>query len=554
MKKYLLFLPLISCAFGFAQNNIDSCVSNWNGISYDLPSDFQTILNSTAVDTFYIALNEPGASNNNNGQFSNYISGLNGPWIDFDGITTYVSNGGSIDPGDVIMLRNGVYNIASTITLPFVGTLNLPIRIQNYPNESPVINGSFDSTWYYNATHPIDTAQLNPYYALWQNQPIVYITGKYLILEGITFTNSHLTNLVLYNTEYIIMNNCKMIGSMEDLIKTTTTSSHCLILNTEFTGWGGEAIDVFGAKNFYVVGCKFHDAFTEVNPRSTVSCMWAKGGADSVYFVNNNFYDLQVYISTLILGGCCWNNWTPSPYDSIGNILPVSQHVYAWGNKFQNIENDSSFSYPYKGVIGFEGSANIEAKYNLIYKCDYAMFIKPSVDDTVSLAPNNIVFANNTISNPDSARLYSIHPTFNPVGSYIDSNCVYTNGVWQCYSGSPVSYAACKSFYGIDSYSCEKSFNETCENLINAINSELPFENRYLLFPNPAHGSITIETSYLFTNAEIHMYNTIGQEVFMKKDVYGKSIQIDTSNLENGFYFISVKNGKTTISLKFILN
>lgn len=553
MKKYLFILTL-AWTQGYTQNNIDSCVANWSGISYALPANFQTMLNSTGVDTFYIALNEVSASNNNNGQFPAYISGLDGPWVDFNGINTYVSNGGSIDPGDVIMIRNGVYDISGTITLPFEGTLNMPIRIQNYPNETVVINGSFDSVWYYNATHPVDTVLLNPYYTLWQNQPIVYISGKYMIIEGLTFANSHLTNVTFYNADHVIMNNCKMIGSMEDLLKTTTTTSNCLILNSEFMGWGGEAIDVFGAKNFYVVGCNFHDAFTDINPRSRVSCMWAKGGADSVYFVNNNFHDLQVYISTLILGGCCWANWTPSPYDSMGNVLPVSQHVYAWGNKFQNIQNDSTFSYPYKGVIGFEGSANVEAKYNLVYKCDYAMFIKPAVDDTVSLAPNNIVFANNTISNPNSARLYSIHPTFNPVGSYIDSNCVYTDGVWQCYSGTPVSYAACKSFYGIDSYSCEKSFNETCENLITSINSELPFENRYLLFPNPAHGSVTIETSYLFRNAEIHMYNTMGQEVHLEKDVYGKSIQIETSSLERGYYFIRIKNGKSTTSLKLILN
>ncbi len=144
-----------------------------------------------------------------------------------------------------------------------------------YPNEFPIVEGTFDSLWYDSITHditPLDSLTILDYYGEWNNLPMVALHGMYQVVQGITFRKAHL-NALLFEGRFNILKDCRMEGTMEDLVKTSVETRDGLILNCDFTQFGGEAIDVFGAENFHVVGCHFHDEFTEYNPRSSINVM-----------------------------------------------------------------------------------------------------------------------------------------------------------------------------------------------------------------------------------------------------------------------------------------
>ncbi|HRK32812.1 MAG TPA: right-handed parallel beta-helix repeat-containing protein [Tepidisphaeraceae bacterium] len=101
--------------------------SPWRGVSMVLSlCVFATLRNqptALAAD-WYVA---PTGLDANNGS-------LNTP---FATITKAVTTAAA---GDTIFLRGGTYNVASTITITKSGTASLPLTLQNYANETPVLS------------------------------------------------------------------------------------------------------------------------------------------------------------------------------------------------------------------------------------------------------------------------------------------------------------------------------------------------------------------------------------------------------------------------------
>lgn len=70
----------------------------------------------------------------------------------------------------------------------------------------------------------------------------------------------------------------------------------------------------------------------------------------------------------------------------------------------------------------------------------------------------------------------------------------------------------------------------------------------FMLYPNPSNEYINIETNT--TKNKITIYNNLGELLFTSNNSNTHIIQIPTSNLVNGIYYIAV-NG---IASKFVVN
>jgi len=72
------------------------------------------------------------------------------------------------------------------------------------------------------------------------------------------------------------------------------------------------------------------------------------------------------------------------------------------------------------------------------------------------------------------------------------------------------------------------------------------------VYPNPTHGILTIVSNSVFN--QISIYNTLGQVVFVAVSITEeKETIIDISNLNQGIYFIKIKNKTGIISIKKIV-
>ena len=90
----------------------------------------------TTYDTeYYVAVNEPGASDENNGLYSTYQGGIDGPWL------TIQHAASTMTAGDVTYVRAGTY-YESGISFSNSGTPSAPITLAIYQSEEVVIDGS----------------------------------------------------------------------------------------------------------------------------------------------------------------------------------------------------------------------------------------------------------------------------------------------------------------------------------------------------------------------------------------------------------------------------
>jgi len=79
-------------------------------------------------------------------------------------------------------------------------------------------------------------------------------------------------------------------------------------------------------------------------------------------------------------------------------------------------------------------------------------------------------------------------------------------------------------------------------------------ENTFLIFPNPATENLSIELPFDIKNAEVKIYNTLGQIEKCISKINDRKININTFDLVNGLYYIVLKNGERQVNGKFIIN
>ena len=91
----------------------------------------------SASTVYYVAANEPGANDANNGLYPTYQSGQDGPWL------TIQHAASTMTAGDTTYVRAGTY-YESDIRFANSGAPGAPVTLANYQSEEVIIDGSQD--------------------------------------------------------------------------------------------------------------------------------------------------------------------------------------------------------------------------------------------------------------------------------------------------------------------------------------------------------------------------------------------------------------------------
>lgn len=169
---------------------------------------------------FFVAAEEPGASDRNNGRYPTHRGGQDGPWL------TVRHAAEVMGPGDVTCVRAGVY-IEAGITFGTTGVPGSPITLAGYPGEEAILDGT-------------GVTDLLP--GIWID------SGKgYLVIEGLTIRNMPWSG----------------IGSDP---QTSAPYPGLVIRDCDLYGNGWSGIDLAAAEGFLVEGVQAHDnAFYGLN-------------------------------------------------------------------------------------------------------------------------------------------------------------------------------------------------------------------------------------------------------------------------------------------------
>jgi len=167
------------------------------------------ILTSTLTDSvYYVAVDEPGASDSNNGLYRTYQGGQNGPWL------TIQHAASMITAGDTAYVLAGTY-YESGITFANSGAPSAPITLANYQSEEVVIDGSQDT----------DVVA-----GIWIDR----VSGHYLI-QGLTIRNMQWSGI-------------ETDGTTTELYRDITIRN-CILHDNGWSGIELAAVDGFGVEN-----------------------------------------------------------------------------------------------------------------------------------------------------------------------------------------------------------------------------------------------------------------------------------------------------------------
>lgn len=110
--------------------------------------------------------------------------------------------------------------------------------------------------------------------------------------------------------------------------------------------------------------------------------------------------------------------------------------------------------------------------------------------------------------------------------------------------------------FGMTAATVAQSSNGASDGSLLAMNyGGEPLSNRAIsLFPNPVQNSLSVDLGTSLDHPiEVAVYDFIGQELvklIVKPNT--RSINVDTSELETGVYFIKIQNGSQELVRKFV--
>jgi hypothetical protein len=86
------------------------------------------------------------------------------------------------------------------------------------------------------------------------------------------------------------------------------------------------------------------------------------------------------------------------------------------------------------------------------------------------------------------------------------------------------------------------------------IADQIPSNNLIAIYPNPAQNEMYINLSHVLINAQIKLYNSLGQVALSQPNCNGNSLSINTTHLANGIYSIMIQNNHTQLIEKLVIN
>lgn len=280
----------------------------------------------TFTTTLYVATNEPGASNTNNGRFPTYRGGTNGPFKDFTSSALVKALGAG--KGLRVYVRAGIYGVPKGgLKVRGTGTATAPVMLAGYPgDERPVIDGG----------ECLPAATLATIVAAGTYTPLVEslvrVDGRYAIVQDLQLQCGFRQN-VLARGQHIIIRRNVLRGAYEDSIKSLRGADFGLIADNDMAGFASQAVDHFGAHHWLITRNAIHDpAPNPVTGAYDGNAITAKGTARNVIVTRNlvSYFPTTPNQSAITFGA-------PSSLDTVlrdvdGTVLPAAIGGVAMGN------------------------------------------------------------------------------------------------------------------------------------------------------------------------------------------------------------------------------
>ncbi|OGE74324.1 MAG: hypothetical protein A3I07_02625 [Candidatus Doudnabacteria bacterium RIFCSPLOWO2_02_FULL_42_9] len=307
---------------------------------------------------YYVATNEPGASNDNNGLYPTYQGGNNGPFKDLN--TENIRNLLSGNQGVKMVLRQGTYYIAalgdlspsgnSGITLNGSGDEFHPVILTSYPGETAILDGGENLPW--DQIHRIATGQESYQIRIRQ---LIDVLGQNNIVENLTIRYGFRHNIQIAGRSSIIRNNT-LIGVYEDSIKILSSANNVYIYNNNVYGFGSQGVDYFGGDNIIIEKNDFHDpGLDPTTDQIEANAITSKGGVNGLLIRNNQIHDFDTNLTPAI--GLGSGSSAPSFHerDQFGNYLPSASNVLVVDNTIYNYRGPA-FLFVSCDTCGVEGN------------------------------------------------------------------------------------------------------------------------------------------------------------------------------------------------------
>jgi Secretion system C-terminal sorting domain len=151
-----------------------------------------------------------------------------------------------------------------------------------------------------------------------------------------------------------------------------------------------------------------------------------------------------------------------------------------------------------------------------------------------------------------------ITPTITTSGNDLSTTQTYDNYQWY-FGTTALGTNAIETATQSGDYSVVVTTNDGCSSTSSTVNVTVTNVNTitpaasFKIFPNPsADGIVTLDLGN-YSSSLISVRNVLGDIVF-SKNLSSKVSNLDLSVLKNGCYFITINNGKETITKKIIIN
>lgn len=264
--------------------------------------------------TYYVAANEPGASNENNGLYPDYRGGRDGPFKDLNDWDRVRGKLYDAEDGVKMVLRKGEYVVRNIgedgLVLNGNGDASHPIILTGYPGETAILTSTPDVT------------------------VTIQIHGQYGILQNLIITSvgDSKWNVIVTGDKSIIRN-CVFMGPVhQDSLKIGNEANNAFIFNNDISWYGSQAVDNFGHNILVKKNRIHHDASGKGNAVGT------KGGTRNMVVAHNVFHDLNGGIT---FGGT--GDLKKYRKDKKGDLLHATINPVAVENTFYNIAGSAVY-------------------------------------------------------------------------------------------------------------------------------------------------------------------------------------------------------------------
>ncbi len=226
-------------------------------------------------------------------------------------------------------------------------------------------------------------------------------------------------------------------------------------------------------------------------------------------------------------------------YTAVGDMKVFKNELYVCGSFTQSDGNISNYiarwnDTTWRDVAGSYTGSSI-ANINSLFVFENKLYVGGAYNEMGGLPINNI-------ATWDGNNWCGLGVSNNGAGvseiTILNNNLyISTANVW---SGDTVN--------GIAKWT-GGNYVDTCGNIVSGIN-EITNQTNFIIYPNPASSSITIES----TNTEVQsikIVDVLGQEIYYIQTQNNKT-EIGVSQLPSGIYIVQLQSKKAVVSKKFV--